>query len=92
MWTRGYDWDDIIHDQIISRIRSWYGQLRRLGGVQVPRCLHDAKDVLGLPMQSVIFYSDSMDILRWIQGHGQSFRPYVADRIGEIQMVTEPSE
>ena len=159
MWTRGYDWEDEIHDEIISRIRSWYGQLRRLGDVQVPRYLHEAKEVvakrvityvdaslqahgtvvylqyvynnptvlsrlvaskckvaplkpmtvprlelagavlglrlaqhltlvLGLPLQSVTFYSDSMDILRWIQ----SSRPYVADRIGEIQMATEPSQ
>ena len=48
--------------------------------------------VLGLPMQSVTFYSDRMDVLRWIRGHGQSFRPFVANRIREIQIVTEPSQ
>ena len=163
LWTRGYDWDDVIHDEIASRIGSWYGQLRSLGNVQVPRCLREAKEVvakrvitfvdaslqaygtvvylqcvyndatvssrlvaskckvaplkpmtvprlelagavlglrltqhltvvLGLPMQSVTFYSDSMDVLWWIRGHGRSFRPFVANRIGEIQMVTEPSQ
>ena len=35
-------------------------------------------------MRSVTFYSDSMDVLWWVQGHGRSF--------GEIQMVTEPSQ
>ena len=39
---------------------------------------------LGLPVQSVTFYSDSMDVLWWIWGHGQSFRPLMANRIGEI--------
>ena len=48
--------------------------------------------VLGLPMQSLTFYSDSMDVLWWIRGHGRSFRSVVANRIGEIQMVTEPSQ
>lgn len=48
--------------------------------------------VLGLSMQSVTFYSDSMDVLWWIRGHGRSFRPFVANRIGEIQMMTEPSQ
>jgi len=39
LWARGYDWDDVIHDEIESTIGSWYGQLRSLGNVQVPRCL-----------------------------------------------------
>ena len=149
LWTRGYDWDDVIHDEIASSIGSWYGQLRSLGNVQVPRCLREEKEVvakrvitfvdaslqaygtvvylqcvyndatvssrlvaskckvaplkpmtvprlersgavlgvrltrhlalvLGLPMQSVTFYSDSMDVLWWIRGHGRSFRPFVA--------------
>ena len=43
-------------------------------------------------MQTVTFHSDSMDVLLWIQSHGQSFRPFVANHIGEIQMVTEPSQ
>ena len=34
----------------------------------------------------------SMDVLWWIRGHGWCFRPFVANRIGEIQMVTEPSQ
>ena len=33
-----------------------------------------------------------MDVLWWFRGHGRSFRPFVANRIGEIQMVTEPSQ
>ena len=46
LWTRGYDWDDVIHDESASRIGSWYGQLRSLGNVQVPRCLREAKKVV----------------------------------------------
>ena len=48
--------------------------------------------VLGLPMQSVTFYSDSMDVLWWVRGHWRSFRPFTANRIGEIQLVTKPSK
>ena len=163
LWSRGYDWDDVIHDEIASRIGSWYEQLKSLGNVKVARCLREAKEVvakrvvtfvdaslqaygtvvylqcvyndatttsrlitskckvaplkpmtvprlelmgavlglrltqrlahvLGLPMQTVTFYSDSMDVLWWIRGHGRSFRPFIANRIGEIQMVTEPSQ
>ena len=46
LWTRGYDWDDVIHHEIASRIGSWYGQLRSLCNVQVPRCLREAKEVV----------------------------------------------
>ena len=46
LWSTGYDWDDVIHDEIASRIGSWYGQLRRLGNVQVPRCLREAQRVI----------------------------------------------
>ncbi|PFX19093.1 hypothetical protein AWC38_SpisGene16531 [Stylophora pistillata] len=60
-----------------------------LGGLRLKQLL---TLLLGLPMQSVTFYSDSMDVLWWIRGHGRNFRPFVANRIGEIQMVAEPSQ
>ena len=41
--------------------------------------------VLGIPMQDVLFYSDSIDVLWWIRGRGKEFRPFVANRVGEIQ-------
>ena len=46
LWSRGYDWDDVIRDEIASRIGSWYEQLLSLGNVQVPRCLREAKEVV----------------------------------------------
>ena len=45
---------------------------------------------LKLPMESVTFYSDSMYVLWWIRDHGRSFNSFVANRIGETQMVSEP--
>ena len=43
-------------------------------------------------MQSVTFYFDSTDVPWWIRGRGKDFQPFVANRIGEIQMFTEPSQ
>ena len=37
-------------------------------------------------------YSDSMDVLWWSRGRGRNFRPFVANRIGEIQVISEPSQ
>lgn len=163
LWSRGYDWDDVIQDEIAGRIEEWHQQIVTLSNVRVPRCLREAKEVatkriiafvdaslqaygtvvylqcvyndgtvssrliaskskvaplkpmtvprlelmgavLGLrltqhlthilevPMQTVTFYSDSTDVLWWVRGHGRSFRPFVANRIGEIQMATDPSQ
>lgn len=42
-WSQGYYWDDVICDEVAGRVGSWYGQLRSLSSVQVPRGLQDAK-------------------------------------------------
>ena len=48
--------------------------------------------ILEVLMNTVMFYSDSNDVLWWIRGHGREFRAFVANRIGEIQMNTEPAQ
>ena len=48
--------------------------------------------VLEIPVQSVLFFSDSKDVLWWIRGRGRDFRLFVANRVGEIQMATEPCQ
>ena len=163
LWSRGYDWDDVIQDALAVRIDHWFDQLKCLSDVKVPRCLRESKvivskeiivfvdasvlaygtvaylrcqyedlsvssrliaarskvaplkpitvprlelmgAILGVrlaqrlvsvfetSMQMVSFYSDSMDVLWWVRGKGRDFRPFVANRIGEIQLATEPSQ
>lgn len=48
--------------------------------------------VLEIPMNMVTFFSDSLDVLWWIRGHGKDFRAFVANRVGEIQMFTDPQQ
>ena len=48
--------------------------------------------ILEVSMDTVMFYSGSKDVLWWIRGHGREFRAFVANRIGEIQMNTEPAQ
>ena len=157
---KGYDWDDVILDEIGDKILRWFQQLGSLANLPVPRCLRQSKKdltkriitfvdasmqaygaevyllceyedqtttsrmiasksevaqlnpvtvprlelmgaILGLrltqnisrvfeiPMQSVMFFSDSRDVLWWIRGRGRDFRSFVANRVGEIQMATE---
>lgn len=163
LWSRGYDWDELVADEIANEIYRWFDQLSALGNVKVQRKLREPKSisstqvitfvdasqeaygavaylrhsyedgtvtsrmiaskskvapltpttirrlelmaailglrltqsivkVLELPMKEVTFYSDSMDVLWWIRGRGRDFRSFVANRIGEVQMYTEPSQ
>ena len=64
----------------------------RLGAILGFRLTQSLLTVLDAPMQSVTFYSDSTDVLWWTRGRGKDFRPFVTNRIGEIQMFTEPSQ
>ena len=55
-WAQGYDWDDVICDEVAGRIGSWYDQLRSMASVQVPRCLREAKEVIA---QRVVTFVDA---------------------------------
>ena len=47
---------------------------------------------LDIPIRNVNFWSDSMDVLYWIRGRGKQFRPFVSNRVGEIQRLTNPEQ
>ncbi|XP_068690276.1 uncharacterized protein [Montipora foliosa] len=38
------------------------------------------------------FWSDSMDVLYCVRGRSRKFKPFVANRIGEIQALTNPDQ
>ena len=40
----------------------------------------------------IVLWLDSMTVLWWIRGHIRNFKPFVANRISEIQAVTNPSQ
>ena len=42
-------------------------------------------NVLSIPKQHMIFWSDSTDVLWWIRGYSRVFKPFVTNRVGEIQ-------
>ena len=50
--------------------------------------------VMEIPMKEVTFWSDSSNVLYWIRGRSRSrqFKPFVSNRVGEIQGVTDPSQ
>ena len=48
--------------------------------------------VMENPMSVVTFYYDSLDVLWWVRGHGKDFHAFVANRVGERQMFSDPQE
>ena len=48
--------------------------------------------VLELYMSQAVFWSDSQNVLWWKHGHSRDFKPFVANRVGEIQTSTDPEQ
>ena len=47
---------------------------------------------LEVPVERVTFWSDSTNVLGWIKNKSRTFKPFVANRIGDIQAATSPSQ
>ena len=47
---------------------------------------------LSLPKDKWVFWSDSLDVLHWVRGHSRQFKPFVSNRVGEIQTKTDPAQ
>ena len=48
--------------------------------------------VFNASFDQATFWSDSMNVLWWIRGRSRSFKPFVANRVGEIQTATDPKQ
>ena len=163
LWSRGYEWDEEVTDELAHQICDWFNRLSNVAEISVPRSLRELKPivtsevvtfvdaskeaygavaylrhgygdgsvtsrmiaskskvapltpvtiprlelmaavlglrltqsivkVLELNLREALFYSDSMDVLYWIRGKGRDFRSFVANRIGEVQMYTDPTQ
>jgi len=49
-------------------------------------------NILNLPKHKRLFWPDSGDVLYWICGCSRKFRPFVANRVGEVQSLTNPEQ
>ena len=66
--------------------------LELMGAVIGVRLSTRIANVLELHMSRAVFWSDSQNILWWIHGHSRDFKPFVANRVGEIQTSTNPEQ
>ncbi|XP_071118413.1 uncharacterized protein [Haliotis cracherodii] len=47
---------------------------------------------LEVSIDIVTFWTDSSNVLSWIKNHSRTFKPFVANRVSEIQEVTNPCQ
>ncbi|CAG2208607.1 unnamed protein product [Mytilus edulis] len=50
------------------------------------------KHALEVPEDNMTFWSDSMNVLYWIRGRSREYKPFVANRIGEIHTSSHPKQ
>lgn len=48
--------------------------------------------VFELKPSQTVFWSDSLNVLWWVRGRSREFKPFVANRVGEIQTYSSPEQ
>ena len=67
-------------------------RLELMGAVIGVRISTRISEVLELQMIQSVFWSDSLNVLWWIRGRSRNFKPFVANRVGEIQTNSNPDQ
>ena len=49
-------------------------------------------NVFNIQKEQMNIWTDSMNVLWWIRRHSRDFKPFVSNRVGEIQMSTYPAQ
>ena len=65
-------------------------RLELLSAVLGLRLARNLVNAFQLSTDVVTFWCDSMNVLWWIRGRSRRFKPFVANRINEIQSITSP--
>ena len=48
-------------------------------------------EILNIDKEFITFWTDSTSVLWWVKGYSRQFKPFIANRIGEIQTSTNPN-
>ena len=56
------------------------------------RMTESISKTLNSALNQTTFWSDIMNVLWWVRGRCRSFKPFVANWVGEIQSLTNPKQ
>ena len=65
-------------------------RLELMGAILGKQLTLSVASTLEINKSSLTFWTDSTSVLWWIKGHSRQFKPFVANRIGEIQAEISP--
>ena len=65
-------------------------RLELMGAILGSRLAKSVANALSVETKSITFWTDSANVLWWIRGYSRAFKPFVANRVGEIQMSSSP--
>ena len=66
--------------------------LELIGAVLGNRLAKSVVNALSMETKSITFWTDSANVLWWIRGCSCTFKPFVANRVREIQMSSSPEQ
>ncbi|XP_065190931.1 uncharacterized protein LOC135821860 [Sycon ciliatum] len=67
-------------------------RLELMGAMLGLQLAQSTAEALKIPKSAVVYWSDSVDVLCWIRNPSRIHKPFVAHRIGEIQLATQPEQ
>ena len=65
-------------------------RLELMGAVISTKLARVVAPVLEIPQENQWFLMDSMEVVYWVHSCSRTYKPFVTNRIGEIQQRTEP--
>ena len=67
-------------------------RLELMGAILGNRLVNLVVNALSIETKSITFWTDSANVLWWIRGYSHAFKPFVVNRVGEIQMSSSPEQ
>ena len=66
-------------------------RLELMAAVLGKRLALSIAEILNIDKEFITFWTDSTSVLWWVKGYSRQFKPFIANRIGEIQTSTNPN-
>ena len=67
-------------------------RLELMGAVLGNKLAETIVNALTISKDAITFWTDSTSVLWWIRGHNRRLKPFVSNRVGEIQMFSSPNQ